>query len=127
MSAPPTMKRVVGESLLLFQREYASARNGKCSPALVDATKWWLEVFENKLTQSVSLKHKLKHVDIFCDASSSPPVLAAVVFSKTCVRYCVEDCPVWVFQKLENRDDDQIMAYEIMAILMAIESFREEC
>ena len=110
-----------------YAQQYAPNSKSRCSQALSDATRWWLNVFENKLTQSISLKHKVKQVNMFCDASSSPPVLAAVVFSKTSVRYCVQRCPDWVSLKLESRADDQIMAYEIMAILMGIETFKDEC
>ena len=110
-----------------YAQQYAPTKNGKCGPALEKAIGWWLEVFENNLTQSISMKHRTNQVSMFCDASGSPPIIAAVLFSKSSVQYCVMDCPLWLAQKLEDRNDNQIMAYEMVAIIMGLETFKAEC
>ena len=110
-----------------YAQQYKPTPSGRCSKALVKAMIWWLDVFENNLKQSISLKHRANEVSMFCDASGSPPILSAVLFTKTRVQYCVLHCPDWILQKLESRNDSQIMAYEIMAIMMGLESFKHEC
>ena len=110
-----------------YAQQYAPTRDGRCNPALSNAIKWWIQTFRNNLTQKISLKHKSKVVDMFCDASGSPPVLAAILCDKRAATYCVMDAPCWAKEKLQHRNDEQIMAYEILAIMMGLETFSKDC
>ena len=108
-----------------YCQQYAPRRGSQCDAALLQAVKWWIEVFKLDLTQSISLKHRSKATTMFCDASSSPPIVAAVLFHNDEVSYCVSRVPDDVVKLFDARSDNQIMALELYAILTGICSFRK--
>ena len=88
---------------------------------------WWLDVLENEMKQTISLKHNTNEVTMFCDASSPPPILASVLVTKSSVQFCVLQCPDWLFSKLETGNDDRIMALEPLAIIIGLGTFKQDC
>ena len=106
------------------------------------ALRWWREVFELELCeQRPWAKDHRKQVHLFCDARSTPPRLAAVLFIEvmTCFaqfRVCmcvVAVCllcqgqpamytdmapPAMVMQNFAAREDGQIMGLEILSICL---------
>ena len=109
-----------------YCQQYAPTRRSKCDRALRQAVRWWLEVFKKDLTQEISLKHRHKTTTMFCDASGSPPIVAAVLIDNKNIFFCESAVPSKVFEKFASRNDDQIMALELYAILMGIESFADK-
>ena len=78
------------------------------------------------LTQTVSLKRKNRTLHLFCDASSTPPIVAAVLFQKRGVKYYAADVPANIVDQFHVRNDDHIMALELYAILCGVETFCSE-
>ena len=74
--------RRVGRAMVrpFYAKQYSKNRSGACDAALTGAIKWWIETFRKNLTQTISLKSSPKTVHMFCDASGSPPIVAAVLF-----------------------------------------------
>ena len=64
---------------------------------------------------------------MFCDASGSPPRIAAVVIDKYSIEHCAMDVLPTVAAKFEQRNDKQIMGMELLAILAGIETFKDKC
>ena len=110
-----------------YCQQYAPTVGAKCNNTLQHAIKWWLEIFDKDLTQSISLKRRGKTVDIFCDASGAPPIIAGVLFQHSQVKYCVANVPVELTTQFEKRNDDQIMGLELYAIWASLETFEREC
>ena len=110
-----------------YAQQYAPSRNNGCSPTLLSAMNWWLRIFDCNLTQAISLKHKHRNIDMFCDASGSPPRIAAVVIDKYSIEHCAMDVLPTVAEKFEQRNDKQIMGMELLAILAGIETFKDKC
>ena len=106
-----------------YEHQYASRRRNHCSPLLLNAVRWWVNVFEKDLHQTVQLKHKDRVLDLFCDASGCPPILAGVVIGKYDCEYFVMKVSQTMVNKFQDRDDNQIMGLELLAILVGLETF----
>ena len=109
-----------------YARQYAQCRNRPCDEILTGAMKWWVEVFDSELKQAVDLRRRTKNIDMFCDASGSPPIMAAVLIDKDCAEYCTMRVPDVIMKKFDHRGDEQIMGLELLAILMGVETFRNK-
>ena len=109
-----------------YAQQYAKNRNGRCDEILMGAIKWWIEVFDNDLKQAIDLRKRAKTVDLFCDASGNPPIMAAVMLDKGCAEYCTKLVPDAIMQKFEHRKDEQIMGLELLAVLMGVETFQNK-
>ena len=109
-----------------YCQQYAPLKGARCDDALMQAVRWWLEVFQKNLVQNISLKHKSKSTTMFCDASSSPPMIAAVLFEEGKIFYCEAHVPEAILNKPLARNDDQIMALELYTILFGLGNFNSK-
>ena len=64
---------------------------------------------------------------MFCDASGSPPILAATIFDGLKILYTVLEVPTWFTDRLCPRDDEYIMGLELAAITLGLETLRPTC
>ena len=109
-----------------IEQQHAPTKGHIISKKLRLAMGWWIQALENKVENTKQLSCRLEKVDLFCDAASTPPKLAAVIFEDEKVpmftRLDVEDK---LIQKFETRKDNWIMGLEILAIILGLETFKE--
>ena len=88
---------------------------------------WWIQALVNKVENTKQLSCRREKVDLFCDAASCPPKLAAVMFDGPArPMFTRRDVEQVLIQKFEHREDNWIMGLEILAILMGIQTFKEQ-
>ena len=112
--------RRLGRAMLrpLYQQQYFPLRNGAMHPLLVLGLKWWQHVLKNKLWQKQRLCARPEVIDLFCDAASTPARVAAVCMDASSLEYTAWSPPSELLEMLEPRRDQQIMALELMAIVV---------
>ena len=100
---------------------------GKASNRLINAAKWWHHVLKMRTLQEVNLATERKVLDLFTDAASDPAVMSAVLFINHEVFYTTWEADDEFRSKLDKRKDKQIMALEMMAVLIGLATFRDKC
>ena len=63
-----------------IEQQHAPNKGNVISKKLRLAMKWWIQALENKVENTKQLSCKREKIDLFCDAASTPPKLAAVLF-----------------------------------------------
>ena len=87
-------------------------------PLLVLGLKWWQDVLCNKLSQMPRLCVRPEVSDLFWDAACTPARVAAVCMDTSSLEYTAWSPPVKMLEMLEPTRDQQIMALELMAIVV---------
>jgi hypothetical protein len=118
----------VGRAMLRPLFDHIKTGCADVSDHVCDALRWWLCVFELDLAQEFAWE--LSHgqpVHLFCDAASTPARLAAVAWIDGVIGYT--DCPPppAMLAVLAKRKDNQIMALELMSIVLALSTFADAC
>ena len=91
---------------------------------LLLAMLWWIQVLQRGICESVPLKPSPQQcVDLFADAAGAPAKLAAVLVCAGRYEYTTFDPSLEIIAALDPREDAQIMALELMAILVALRTF----
>ena len=99
------MFRRLGRAMLrpIFAQQYNPLRGGRLSPLLQMALRWWDRVLEQQLCEQCELVPTPRpKVELFCDASGQPPVLAAVMHKDGITRYTFWDVPSQVLEGLTD-------------------------
>jgi hypothetical protein len=110
----------------IFTHKYNPLPGGRVSTRLRKALTWWKQFLETPLKREVDLRSDKEHVHIFTDARSTPPRLAAVIEVDGQLQYTdIEPSPSQM-QQLSVRNDDQIMGLEMMAAMLAIQTFPKQ-
>ena len=73
------------------------------------------------------MRTNIERIQMFCDASSNPPVVAAVLVKNQQIKYCSANVPLGTMKQFDKRNDDQIMNLELYAILCGLKTFSAEC
>ena len=83
--------RRMGRAMIrpFYQQAKRPLPGSVASNRLISASKWWMRVLEERITQEVKLWCEPNTIDIFTDAASDPPTLAAVIFIGEEVKYTV--------------------------------------
>jgi hypothetical protein len=120
--------RRIGRAMIrpVYERQHASRH--ACAIAaegpLETALKWWAETLECDVAETHDLLRRPKDLAvIICDAASTPPVLAAVVEIDGVWTATVHEVQPAELDRLQSRGDNQIMALEALAIVLALASF----
>ena len=104
------------------QRRYA----GEVDNELCRALQWWRDVLALDIAEVRQWElPKGEAVHLFCDASGSPGHLGAVLFDGQCCEWTHAGVPEHVLECFRRREDNQIMGLELLAIALAIGSFKE--
>jgi len=110
-----------------IEQQHAPNKGNVISKKLRLAMKWWIQALENKVENTKQLSCKRVKIDLFCDAASTPPKLAAVLFDgQSRPEFTRMDVEKRLMHKFEDRKDNQIMGLEILAIILGIETFKEK-
>ena len=92
---------------------------------LVLATRWWIEVLRRRVTQTVPVSGHVGTAKLFCDASGGEKAgMAAVLFMDGQIWYTHLPPCQRIRAMLQERNDQQIMALELFAIVLGVCTFR---
>ena len=120
------MFRRLGRAALRAVFDQKSRHDGRLSPELVRALKWWLDVLGLDLVEKRQWRQSQRStLHLFTDASSTPGHLGAVMFYGGCCLWCHLPVQDAVYELFKRRRDQQIMALELLAISMAIDTFAD--
>lgn len=109
----------------LFAQAHAPLRGSKLSSDLRAALEWWEHTLQNARCEIVHLRAPaLPVVDVFTDASGKPPCAAAVMHDQGRFAYTVSHPSGGTLAEFQERSDDQIMALELLAVVLALASFK---
>ena len=101
-----------------------SRKDGRASDDLLRSLRWWKEVLRLGIAEKRPWKVPPERpVHLFCDASSTPPYLGAVVLLEDEILWTHMSPPANVLHSFLTRRDKQIMGLELLAISMALDTF----
>jgi len=114
----------LGRAMLRPIFDQKRIRNGKVGDALKLALRWWLFVLELELCEdNLWVVPQTEVAHIFVDARGEPPRCAAVLFLDGRWYYTDGRPSSRIIERLAPRRDNQIMAYESIAILLGLSTF----
>ena len=104
---------------------YKCSKSGRVGRVLHLALRWWLEVLQLEICEAASfVVDRREPVQIFCDARGVPPRLVAVAIVDQDILYTDMEPSTDVMKLFEQRQDNQIMGLETLAIALALSSFK---
>jgi hypothetical protein len=116
--------RRLGRALLRPLFWQAKCKSGRISKPLRLALQWWMEVLRLQLRENIPWQGSdAAPIEIFADARSTPPRVAAVMFADGESYYCDLEPSEQVVGFFEKRGDGQIMSLELLSIALALSSF----
>ena len=118
--------RKMGRAMLrpIYQQQFDPLRGGRVGASLRLALEWWAQVLSCEVHEKIPLQLRPKpQVELFCDARSTPPRVAAVMYKDHHVAYTAWDVPDSVTRTFNQRRDAQIMGLELLAVLIGIATF----
>ena len=107
--------------------DQASKCNGSIDQNLRRALQWWKTVLATDIAELRSwgeISGDAAH--LFCDASSCPAHLGAVLIVDKKFFWTHADPPPEVISQFTRRGDNQIMGLELLAITLGLCTFREQ-
>jgi hypothetical protein len=117
----------VGRAMIKPIFAQKASATGIIGDKLREALQWWLDVLRRKVSETRSWNEPLLTVcRLFVDAASTPPRCAAVLFVDGRKLYTDAAPSLAFMQRLNKRNDKQIMSLEIAAILLALTTFTNE-
>jgi hypothetical protein len=103
-----------------------AAATGSVGPRLLEALKWWSNVLQLDLSEDRPWHTAGEKVcRIFVDAASTPAYCAVVAFIDGKRFYTAMAPPEDLWRQLAARRDKQITSLEIIAILLAMDTFAD--
>jgi hypothetical protein len=106
-----------------FAQQYAPMKGFRMSSMLMLATEWWLEVLQLNMAQTVEWSAKEKTAQLLCDARGSPARIAAVLLIDGEIYYTDMEPSKEMVDSLCARNDNQIMAWELLSIALGVSTF----
>ena len=118
--------RRLGRAMLRPIFAQKANRCGTIGDTLDSALLWWEDVLRDECAEQYWFgAEEGLTAELFCDASGEPGHLCAVLFIGGQAFYCHQEVPDEWRSWVEVRDDAQIMAWELLAILMGLHTFAE--
>ena len=116
----------LGRAMLIPLYAQKKRRSPKVLKSLELALKWWLEVLQGDLQQCWTWSQIPKEwIHVCADARSTPPRIAAVIIVDGCTFYCDCEPPAEAMAHFRERRDGQIMGLELLALALALSSFKQ--
>jgi hypothetical protein len=110
----------------VYRQQHDPLRGNRISAVLREALEWWKKFLRNPTRAVTKYDETVRHVHIFTDARSTPPRLAAVMLVDGKLSFTDAPPTPEVIEQLLKRDDQQIMALEMIAAYFGLSSFAEE-
>jgi hypothetical protein len=118
--------RRLGRAMLRPIFAQKASKTGIINNTLDSALEWWEIALEQHCAEDYYYdREKGLTAELFCDASGEPGHLCAVLFIGGYSFYCHTEVPDAWKEWVEARDDSQIMAWELLAVLYGLEAFAE--
>ena len=101
--------------------------DGKASPELLRALKWWLDALRLNIVETRFWGEEFRpSAHLFCDASGAGARMGAVLFIDGQWRWTSLVAPPAILASFQRREDNQIMALELLAISLGLGTFEQE-
>ncbi|CAK0791693.1 unnamed protein product, partial [Prorocentrum cordatum] len=101
-------------------------RSNRIGRPLELALHWWAQVLELRLREVASWKQgDMPAAHMFCDARSTPPRAAAVIFIDGKILFTEYAPDAALMRNFKRRRDGQIMGLEVLAVALGLSSFEE--
>ena len=117
----------LGRAMLrpFFAQQYSPLAGSRIGPLLALAIDWWLQALKLPLCSEVKIHEpEGTAVDLWCDARGTPPRVGAVLVDGSYIAYCDRRTGQGVLDIFVTREDEQIMGQELLAIVVALATFR---
>jgi len=113
----------------LLRPLYGRRKYKKWTVQVESSLRWWREVLTLQMQEKrLWVLPAERTVQVFCDARSTPPRLAAVVYTHDGLSYFTDMAPPQALLSFfESRRDAQICGLELCAIALALSTFGELC
>ena len=116
--------RRLGRAMLRPIFAQKANQSGVVNGTLDTALRWWQDVLEEECAEQYWFgATEGMTAEMFCDASGNPGHLCAVLFLGGQSFYCHLAVPDEWHRWVTARDDAQIMAWELLAILLGLHTF----
>ena len=123
------MFRRLGRAMLRPLFDQKSRIDGAMSPELERALLWWLKILESGICETHAWRQlDTKPVQLFCDAAGHPAHLGAVLFmdGQCGWTHMAVDQHVRESFRMQQRQDNQIMGLELLAISLGFCTFSDK-
>ena len=111
--------RRVGRAMVRPIFAQAKQRAGKIGTELCLALRWWQEALACEINECWPWEAPAEPpAQIFADARSSPPRLAAVLIDKGKIYWCDMAPPEELVRQFKQRSDGQIMMLELLSLAL---------
>ena len=125
--AAQTMWRRLGRAMMRPIYAHTRTTSGRVGQRLATSLGWWLNVLSARQRELWQWKQVARDaVELFCDARGEPGRLAAVLALNDEIWHTDMATPGVLLSCLSPRSDNQIMAQEQMAVLLALRTFRKQ-
>ena len=115
--------RRLGRAMLRPINEQVRSKCHQVDASLKLALEWWREVLALSLRERRPwFESKEAQAQLFVDARSTPPHIAAVLFYDGDVYFCDQPAPAVFMEWLRPREDGQIMGLELLSVALGAES-----
>lgn len=117
----------LGRAMLRPLFAHQHGRSSRIGRPLELALHWWIQVLELRLHEVAQwAQGEMPAAHMFCDARSTPPRVAAVLFIDGEVLYAELAPDAELMQSFRRRRDNQIMGLEVLAIALGLSSFERQ-
>ena len=119
--------RRMGRAVLRSIMAHAHGRSSAITAQLELSLNWWCEVLEKGITEQREWQRKrLRPVHLFCDARSTPPRVAAILFRDGQISFCDMQPDAKQLSYFTKRGDNQIMSLELLSIALGISTWSNQ-
>ena len=114
----------LGRAMLRPIFAHQHKRSNRIGRPLELALHWWAQVLELRLHEVASWKQgDMPAAHMFCDARSTPPRAAAVLFIDGEILFAEYAPDAALMRNFKRRRDGQIMGLEVLAVALGLSSF----
>ena len=116
----------LGRAMLRPIYDQKTEFSGAVDANLDRSLQWWIEALSLRLAERTEWETVCDEpVHLFCDASSTPPHLGAVLYEGDECHWTHLEPPAKVLSQFRPRKDNQIMGLELLGISLGMSTFEE--
>jgi len=112
----------------LYRQQYSPLKAGECSRELLHALRWWIAYLESSPEALILYRQPARPIrHVFSDAAGETASLCGFLFADSCWYGTHCKVPSAMLDALLPRKDEQILALEIIAVLLVLVTFPDYC
>ena len=120
------MFRCFGRAMIRPIFDQVTKRNGRASPELLRALRWWRDALELNIGELRAWGvDEGSTAHLFCDASGAEARLGSVLCCDGLWYWTTMVAPPRLLENFRHRADNQIMGLELLAITLGLGTFEE--